>query len=153
MSTLTEILAKKTTDLVTYADLDEVIRAVQAAPSPCSCLGYKRYIATLNQLGGSNISATIHVNEIGNITWRRISTGQFVGTITGGIFPYRKTGFFGLMDQGSAVSNDYPQWGIIRISDTTVLLGTSRVINGAVFERIWTDDILLDQCLEIRVFP
>ena len=52
---------------------------------------YKRYIATISQVGTADPTVTVLENTIGDIVWTRAAVGDYLGTLTGGFPDQDKT--------------------------------------------------------------
>ena len=112
---------------------------VQAAARP-----YKVYTALLNQTGTNAPTATVLENTLGaSITWTRTGVGQYVGTLSSGVFISNKS--FNTINNGQGGAMGFFIVG--SSGSTTKTIYTYNASN------IQTDSLLTTACVEIRVYP
>lgn len=110
---------------------------------PTGPIGYNVYTALLTQSSTSAPVATILQNTIGNIVWSYGSTGNYVATLAGA-FPSGKVITFLNNTRTNSICT------IERSTDNTLLL-QSVITDSLPF--LFTDALLTDASLEIRVYP
>lgn len=113
-------------------------------------LGYKRYIAVLNQGGTSAPSAAVQVNELGaTMTWARSLAGIYTLTAGSAVFTASKTFVY--------ISN--PITGLVTYiaipTSTTVITLQSLLASvvGSVLVATAGDGLITDLLIEVRVYP
>lgn len=86
----------------------------------------KRYVALLSQLGTSNPTAIVLLNNLGvNIVWTRENTGVYFGTLqTGQILPENEV-TTAILNTGELAASSLVHISIIRQSNTEVVLQTA----------------------------
>ncbi len=102
-------------------------------------LGYKTYVALLNQDATAAPTANVLQNTIGTIVWTRTGAGDYLGTLTGA-FPQYKT-WVVLATYIDTFSDVF--W----LSANTLQLKTNNSAN------VGTDSLLMKRSIEIRVYP
>ena len=103
---------------------------------------YQKYIATISQTGTLDPTVTILENTIGNIVWTRLGVGNYEGVLTGA-FPNGDKTYLSISQVNSAQGVYYITWG-----------STSQIfIQWYDFSYAQTDSVLLNNTIEIRVYP
>jgi len=105
---------------------------------------YKVYTALLNQSGANPPVATILENGIGEIQWEYDSEGMYRGILLGA-FPENKT--FLLIQYNGQYNTEIavPNISFFRIDDDQLWL--------SVYPDAYTDGVLVNTPIEIRVYP
>lgn len=98
---------------------------------------YSVYTALLTQSGTDAPIATVLENTIGDIVWTRTGLGTYSGTLLGA-FTLNKT--FSMLSRTSG--NIDPQSAIETYGSTNIIIVTT-----------WSDEILNNTSIEIRVYP
>jgi hypothetical protein len=107
----------------------------------------KRYVALLTQSGGDDPVAVVLENDLGTITWTRISTGIYEGLLSGGnLFVADKTFMTRVLDCSTATLIEIISE---RVNTTTVRIRSKQSINEISNE---TDGLFTDLPIEIRVY-
>jgi hypothetical protein len=102
---------------------------------------YKKYIATITQTGILDPVVTILENTIGNISWIRTSAGNYEGILTNG---------FPSADKTYLMVNQVNTSGICYLT----YAGTSQLyLQWYDFSLAQTDNVLMNNTIEIRVYP
>lgn len=100
---------------------------------------FKRYVALITQTGTAAPTALELQNEIGTITWTRITAGQYQGQKTDE-FPNEKTAIHAPQQQNNGGSTL-----LFKAASNTVALQTS--VGGA-----FLDDLLTNTRIEINIY-
>jgi hypothetical protein len=102
---------------------------------------YKKYIATITQTGILDPVVTILENTIGNISWIRTSAGNYEGILTNG---------FPSADKTYLMVNQVNTSGICYLTYAS----TSQLyLQWYDFSLAQTDNVLMNNTIEIRVYP
>lgn len=111
---------------------------------------YKVYTALLNQAGTGAPVATVLQNTLGGaVVWSRDSAGAYFGTLAGA-FPANKTAIV----QGSATpqGGQFAGVGMRRVTDNDITVECFDA-DLTVPEAPFSDDLLVDTFIEVRVYP
>lgn len=103
---------------------------------------YKKYIATISQIGTNDPIVTVLENTIGDIVWTRTAVGSYEGTLSGA-FPTADKTYLNISQVNSAQGVYYITWG-----------STSQIfVQWYDFTYTQLDSTLLQNTIEIRVYP
>jgi acetyltransferase-like isoleucine patch superfamily enzyme len=103
---------------------------------------YKKYIATISQTGILDPVVTILENTIGDIVWIRTGVGNYEGVLTNG-FPSADKTYLMVNQVNSAQGVYYFTW-----ASTSQLF-----LQWYDFSLAQTDSVLINNTIEIRVYP
>jgi hypothetical protein len=117
-----------------------VTESINGAP----VVGYKRYIALINQTGVSAPTATVFENTIGDITFNYIGVGTYEILLTGA-FLADKTWVVGGSADINAGGGDFATLDIRRYNDDSIRLYTYD--NYTI-----SNNMLVNTAIEIRVY-
>jgi len=146
---LIDLYKNDPTKLVRVEDIGPLIQtSIQQVAPPC-CVGYKRYIAILDQSGTNDPTVIVLLNELqGTIVWTRVNTGEYQGTLIHA-FPNGKTQVFLGNSWAAGQTVNYPLFGGYRSTSNIINVSTSVDNSGTIS---LSDDILVQTAIEIRVF-